>query len=132
VKWHCAFMVPHTKAGETAKGFTSRIVTVSPPPDPSIGLAYQWLILPAPPLTLPCMHPNVAREQKLTKLLNEHADPAHFHQRLYLENMVGDLVNCLGQCERILSTPLPLAYSRHTRSAWAAVTRPVTQNDDPG
>ena len=33
---------------------------------------------------------------------------------LYMEQLVGELINCLGMAERILLTPVPASYSRHT------------------
>jgi ion channel-forming bestrophin family protein len=34
--------------------------------------------------------------------------------RLQLEEEIGKLVDALGMCERILTTPVPRKYSRHT------------------
>lgn len=35
-------------------------------------------------------------------------------QSLYLQQLVGNLCDYLGMCERILMTPIPPSYSRHT------------------
>lgn len=38
----------------------------------------------------------------------------HTPPKQYMEQLVGELVNCLGMAERILLTPVPASYSRHT------------------
>jgi len=35
-------------------------------------------------------------------------------QYIYLQTLIGELITCLGMCERILMTPIPISYSRHT------------------
>lgn len=35
-------------------------------------------------------------------------------QFIYLHTLVSELITCLGMTERILMTPFPLSYSRHT------------------
>ncbi|KAM3577161.1 hypothetical protein VYU27_001077 [Nannochloropsis oceanica] len=54
---------------------------------------------------------------KLTHLINEavgkNEQRSDFYA-LYLEQLVGELINCLGMAERILLTPVPASYSRHT------------------
>lgn len=54
---------------------------------------------------------------KLTHLINEAVTQNEARSdfyALYLEQLVGELINCLGMAERILLTPVPASYSRHT------------------
>ena len=64
----------------------------------------------------PC--PPALLAMKITQLLDtavsdNTAKSAEFYN-LYMEQLVGELVNCLGMAERILLTPVPASYSRHT------------------
>ena len=64
-------------------------------------------------------HPPLAVTVRLSRLLAE-AEAAGLcdrFTRLHLESLVQILVDNMGGCERILNTPLPLAYAVHLRRA---------------
>lgn len=52
-------------------------------------------------------------EQKLGDMIYRELDHDSV-QSLYLQQLVGNLCDYLGMCERILTTPIPPSYSRHT------------------
>lgn len=69
----------------------------------------QIRINPCPPALLA-----IKITQLLDKAVSDNmAKSAEFYN-LYMEQLVGELVNCLGMAERILLTPVPPSYSRHT------------------
>lgn len=55
----------------------------------------------------------------MTEVTNQDTDEAdermyRVNNHLYLQQQIGELINYVGMCERILLTPVPLSYSRHT------------------
>lgn len=53
---------------------------------------------------------------EVTSADTEEADERMYrvNNHLYLQQQIGDLINYVGMCERILLTPVPVSYSRHT------------------
>lgn len=69
----------------------------------------QIRIEPCPP-ALVCMK----MSHLIDEAVSQNAQRSAEFYNLYMEQLVGELVNCLGMAERILLTPVPASYSRHT------------------
>jgi len=86
---------------------------------PSLGPATDEL--PALDVAEVCaaQHPPLAVTVRMSRLIAEAEEKGLIDRftRLHLESLVQLLVDNMGACERILNTPLPLAYAVHLRRA---------------
>jgi len=64
----------------------------------------------------------IARLLKAVKTIRNQGDAFTNRERVWLLSMVTSLSHTVGRCERLVQTPVPLSYARHTSrfvSAWA-------------
>jgi len=64
----------------------------------------------------------IHRMLKTIKSIRNHDDVFTNRERVWLLNMVIQLSHTVGRCERLVQTPVPMSYARHTMrflSAWA-------------